>query len=97
MDHNRSIEVVRFLLSGEVCKLSEPIADHKGFTSPLAAAVRYHYPSSGAVGRVEVVIKVETHFFPLADVGLLVYNESKLAGDCALVNESEVALLYYCP
>ena len=97
MDHNRSIEVVRFLLSGEVCKLGKAIADHKGFTSPLAAAVRYHYPSTCAIGRVEVVIKVETHLFPLADVCLLVHNESKLTGDRTLVNESEVALLYYCP
>jgi hypothetical protein len=88
MDHNRSIEVVRFLLSGEVCELGKAIADHKGFTSPLAAAVRNHYPPSCAIGRVEVVIKVETHLFPLADVGLLVHNESKLARDCALVNES---------
>ncbi len=96
MDHNRSIEVVRLLLSGEVCELREAIADHQGFTSPLAAGVRYNNPPSRAVGRVEVVIKVETHFFSLADVGIFINNKSKLSGDRALVNESEVALLYYC-
>ena len=96
MDHNRCIEVVRFLLSGEIGELSESIADHEGFTSPLVAAVRYHNPPCAAVGRVEVVIKVETHLFALADICILIYNVSKLSGDRALVNESEVAFLYYC-
>lgn len=96
MNYNRSIEVVRLLLSGEVCELSKAITDHQSFTSPLASGVRYHDPPSRAVGRVEVVIKVETHFFSLADVGIFINDKSKLSGDRALVNESEVALLYYC-
>lgn len=86
MDHDRCIEVVRFFLSGEIGKLSEAIAYHQGFASPLVAAVRYHDPPCGSVGRVEVVIKVETHLFPLADVGILINNVSKLSGDRALVN-----------